>query len=61
MPAGTGGQPPWEYVEYLLCTEFYHCLPSQLREEEWDRIRAHLECRAIENDVAEKKRRARRA
>jgi hypothetical protein len=58
MPPGTGGPPPWEYVEYILCSEVYHCLPSELDGEEWSRVRAHLECRSVENEVAEKKRRA---
>jgi hypothetical protein len=32
---------PREYLEFTLC-EFYHCLPSQLRQEDWATIHLHL-------------------
>jgi hypothetical protein len=32
---------PQEYLEFTMC-EFYRCLPSQLRQEDWATINLHL-------------------
>ena len=39
---GLNDDLPWEYTEMRLCRDVYHCLPSELDEEDWPRIRAHL-------------------
>ena len=39
------GDLPWVYTEYILCTKFYHCLPSELEEEDWSVINRHIACR----------------
>lgn len=33
---------PQEYIELRLCRDVYHCLPSELDEEDWAVIRVHL-------------------
>ncbi len=33
---------PWEYTELLLCRDVYHCLPSELDQEDWGRIQLHM-------------------
>jgi len=35
MPNHAKFEAPWEYVELLLCRDVYHCLPSQLQDEDW--------------------------
>ena len=42
------GEPPWDYVELELCRDVYHCLPSALDGEEWDRISRHLDMMDVE-------------
>lgn len=37
-----GADPPWEYVELVLCRDVYHCRPSELDVEDWDRVQGHL-------------------
>lgn len=36
------GKPPTELLTYLLCTEFYHCRPSQLAKERVVDVMPHL-------------------
>lgn len=36
------GDLPWEYIEMQLCRDVYRCLPSELDQEDWGRIRVHL-------------------
>lgn len=36
------GDLPWEYLELKLCRDVYHCLPSELDQEEWLRIKSHI-------------------
>jgi len=36
------GEEPWEVTETLLCTEVYHCLPSELNEEAWPDIQRQM-------------------
>jgi len=43
---------PWEVIEYRLCRYVYHCLPSQLREQDWDDIQRHLAVMSVEEEVA---------
>jgi hypothetical protein len=33
---------PFEYTELILCRDVYHCLPSELGDESWETISAHL-------------------
>ena len=37
---------PEEFTEYILCTEMYHCTPSQLNDEDYYTIVDHLAIRA---------------
>jgi len=30
---GAGDDVPFELIEYIFCSEVYHCTPSQLRQE----------------------------
>lgn len=32
------GDPPLEYILFRLRQDVYHCTPSQLDDEDWDRI-----------------------
>jgi len=52
----TGADAPQEYVDYILCTQLYHCLPSQLDTEDAYRINAHLICADVEGKVAKQRR-----
>jgi hypothetical protein len=47
--------PPFEYLEMQLCRDVYHCLPSQLDQEDWRRISVHQEMMNIEAEVNEAK------
>lgn len=42
---------PQVYIEYILCTKFYHCLPSELAEEDWRIVNQHLACYMGEHKV----------
>jgi hypothetical protein len=33
---------PWEWVELQLCRDVYHCLPSELAEEDATTVLLHL-------------------
>lgn len=33
---------PWEYIEFRLCRDVFHCLPSELDDEPWENIRRTL-------------------
>ena len=39
--------PPWELVESNLC-ESFHCLPSQLDGEDWERIIGIMTVREVQ-------------
>lgn len=39
---------PWEYIELTLCRDIYHCTPTELDEQEWERVMAHLDMYNIE-------------
>jgi len=45
------GEPPWEFISLKLCREIYHCLPSQLGEEDWAEIEYHLYLLGVEAEV----------
>lgn len=45
------GPPPPEYLEYVLCREVYHCLPSQLRAEPLENVLPHLIAMSVESRV----------
>lgn len=36
------GPPPWEYIEMVLCRDFYHCTPSELAKENASKAMRHL-------------------
>ena len=36
------GELPDEYVFLNLCKNVYHCLPSELMEEDWNTVMDHL-------------------
>jgi len=40
------GDLPEEFTDYIICTELYHCLPSQLDDEDWFTMQDHLAIRA---------------
>ena len=44
----TGGPPPPEYIELILCRDVYHCTPSELDEQDVARVEAHLICLELE-------------
>lgn len=50
---GAARPVPPEYTEFMLC-EFYHCLPSQLRQEDQATMNLHLkflDLRAVAQDM----------
>jgi len=44
---------PIEYLELVLCRDVYHCLPSELDDEDMERIGAHLICLHAESKCRE--------
>jgi hypothetical protein len=42
---------PPEYTEMRLCRDVYHCLPSDLDEQDYDRILYHIVCMNEEETV----------
>lgn len=53
------GDAPWDYIELQLCRDVYHCLPSELDAEEWDRISRHLDMMDVEAKTEHKLNRGR--
>lgn len=49
---------PWEYTEMVLCRDIYHCVPSQLDREDYERIMRHLDMYNTEQDVKHKRQKA---
>ena len=47
---------PWLYSEVRLCRDIYHCTPSQLDAEDWDRIQRHIAVMNIEAEAEELRR-----
>lgn len=45
------GDLPWEYTEMRLCRDVYHCLPSELDQEDWGRVRIHIAMMNAEAEV----------
>jgi len=46
------GDPlPFEAIEMHLCRDVYHCLPSQLAEEDWFDVAIHLKIIDIESRI----------
>jgi hypothetical protein len=45
------GVLPFEYVEMTLCRDLYHCTPTQLDEQDWQRVQAHLTAHRAEMRV----------
>ena len=37
-----GGEPPWEWVQLVLCRDVYHCRPSELDGEDAETVMTHL-------------------
>jgi hypothetical protein len=50
-------EPPWQYIEFILCRDIYHTLPSELRKEKASDILQHMICMNVEQSI--KKRRER--
>lgn len=48
---GPKNPPPWQYVELVLCRDVYHCTPAELDAQDFLRVREHLICLAVENEV----------
>ena len=46
---------PPEYTDYILCTQVYHCLPSELDRQDTAIVRLHLEFWNTEQRVAEQR------
>lgn len=40
------GDLPPDFDTYIACAEMYHCLPSQLDDEDWLTMQRHLAIRA---------------
>jgi hypothetical protein len=51
----TGGDPPPEYLELVLCRDVYHCLPDELDRQDYGRILRHLVCLDAEGIVAKRR------
>lgn len=51
----TGGPPPPEYVELILCRDVYHCPPSELDRQDTARVEAHLVCLEWEAKAAKQR------
>jgi hypothetical protein len=47
---------PWAWNEFRLCRDIYHCTPSELDEQEWDRVRVHIAIFNIEAEAEELRR-----
>jgi hypothetical protein len=47
--------PPAEFTELVLCRDVYHCLPSELEQEDWRVISGHIEMIRVENEVNDNK------
>lgn len=45
------GELPAEYVDLVLCRDVYHCAPSVLDAQDWERIATHLICLEVEGKV----------
>jgi hypothetical protein len=41
-------------VELVLCRDVYHCTPSELDEQDWGRVAAHLICLDVEAKLRKK-------
>ena len=52
----SGRGAPFEFVEMQLCREF-HCLPSDLVNESWEKIELFLEIMNIESQFRDKEQR----
>jgi hypothetical protein len=50
------GASPIEYVELILCRDVYHCLPSELAEEDLITVLNHLACLEGEAQYRKKQR-----
>ena len=37
-------EPPPQYLELILCRDVYHCTPSELDEQDAERVADHLLC-----------------
>lgn len=48
------GAPPPEYLELLLCRDVYHCTPSELDAQDWERVQLHLVCLNVEAKLAKR-------
>lgn len=47
---GTHGAP-WEYVELVLCRDIYHCTPSELDQQDLERIMLHIDMMKLEEEI----------
>jgi hypothetical protein len=47
-------QPP-ELTELILCRDVYHCLPSQLDAEDYERVLKHMICAEIESQTRQRR------
>jgi hypothetical protein len=47
---------PWIYSEVRLCRDVYHCRPSELDEEEFERIQMHIAIMNLEAEAEALKR-----
>lgn len=49
----TGQQRPMprEYIEYVLCTQFYHCTPAELAVQDYETLLLHIEFFNLEQEV----------
>lgn len=43
---------PFDYILYRLCKDVYHCLPSQIMQEDMDTLLLHLDFYNLEHERA---------
>jgi hypothetical protein len=42
---------PWEYIEYVMCKDIYHCTPDEFRQQDIETVLLHLAFFNLENTV----------
>jgi hypothetical protein len=52
---GMGNRLPDEYTELIVCRDILHCTPSELDEQDWERVIILVQLASIEAEVHEHK------
>lgn len=56
MALQSGKGVPFEFIEFRFCSKF-HCLPSDLEKQSWEKIELFIEMMNIENQYKNKEER----